>query len=180
MRFLYKNNFRERYKIIFDLIPRGAEIIDVCCGDCYIYYNFLKDKNVEYFALDINEIFVKAAKRGGVRAERFDLLKDQLPRSDYILMQASMYHFIPNQDEIIQKILNSTKKRAIISESVVNLSASKNLLVSKISKILTNPGTEHSTERFNKESLLNFFNKYNVTSIHKIKGGRDIIGVFDK
>jgi SAM-dependent methyltransferase len=177
---LYKKNFHERYSIIAGLIPERAEIIDVCCGDCYIYFNYLKNKNVKYLGLDINKTFITVAKKKGVRAEQFDLLNDELPLSDYIIMMGSMYHFIPHQDSVLQKILNSARKKAIISESVMNLSSSKNILIRKISKILTYAGTKHSNERFNKESLLEFFNKYNVMDIYEIKGGRDVIGIFDK
>jgi hypothetical protein len=127
MKFLYGNNFHERYRTIADLVPNGAEIIDICCGDCYIYFNFLKDKNVKYLGLDINRTFINAARRKGVRAEQFNLLKDRLPRSDYILMQSSLYHFIPDQGMFVQKILDAAKKRAIISEPVINLSSSENI-----------------------------------------------------
>lgn len=118
MKLPYKNNFHERYRAIADLIPAGAEIIDVCCGDCYIYFNFLKDKNVKYLGLDINRTFVSAVVKKGARAVQFDLYRDRLPRSDYFLMQASMYHFIPDQGVVMQKVLDSASKRAIISEPV--------------------------------------------------------------
>ena len=109
MRFLYRKYFRERYRKIVDLIPAEAEIIDICCGDCYIYFHYLNDKNVKYLGLDINKTFINAAIKKGARAEQFDILKDHLPHSDYILMLASMYHFIPMQDYVIQKILNATR-----------------------------------------------------------------------
>jgi ubiquinone/menaquinone biosynthesis C-methylase UbiE len=58
---------------IADLIPCEAKVVDVCCGDCYIYLNFLKKKNVKYLGLDINQAFVNAAKRKGISVELFDL-----------------------------------------------------------------------------------------------------------
>jgi len=180
MKFLYKENFYDRYRIIVDHIPRGADVIDVCCGDCYIYLHFLKEKNVNYLGLDINKIFVNAAKRKGVRADQFDLAKDQLPQVDYILMQASMYHFIPYEDRIMQKILNSASKRAIIAEPAINISSSENFFIRNMSRILTGTGTDHSNERFDKKRLLDFFNKHKATGIFEIEGGRDIIGVFDR
>lgn len=180
MKLLYKEKFYERYRTVADLIPEGADIIDVCCGDCYIYFNFLQNKHVTYRGLDMNRTFIHAARKKGVRAEQFDLMKDRLPRSDYILMQASLYHFIPYQDLVMQKILDAALTRAIISEPIINLSSSENMLIRSISKALTRAGSHHSNERLNRETLMTLFERFRVTSVHEMNGGREIIGVFDK
>jgi len=78
------------------------------------------------------------------------------------------------------KILNSASKRTVIAEPVINLSSSNHFFIRHISRILTAAGNDHSNEKFGKERLLVFFNKHKATAIFEIKGGRDIIGIFDK
>ncbi|MBI2968953.1 MAG: hypothetical protein HYY40_14220 [Bacteroidetes bacterium] len=181
MRFLYGRFFEERYSAIADLIPLDSDVCEVCMGDAYLYWNYLAKKSVTYCGLDINEIFVSHAIEKGVNADIHNLVRDPVPVADYIIMQAGLYQFIPCHKEILGKLISSAGKRVIVSEPIVNLSDSRNWFIAMIARLSANPGTGHPTQRFSRESLLGVFNEFSEFSeTHEIRGGRELIGVFEK
>lgn len=181
MRLLYGKNFYSRYKAIAEIIPEDSTVIDVCCGDCYLYRNYLKRKNINYLGLDINPIFVNKAKEKGINARVFDLHRDELPTAPYIILQASLYQFIPEHKKIIEKLLYSASKNLIIAEPIRNLSDSKCKLISYFAKKAANPGTGDMEKRFNEKSLTEVFYQYGkqLKTRFKIDGGREMIGIFE-
>jgi len=152
MRFSYKSNYLKRYQEIASLIDAGSSLVDVCCGDCKIY-KFLKDKNIAYTGLDFNSSFVNEGNRKGMNVQKCNVKHDEIPQADYVLMQASLYQFIPNHGQVLQKLYNAAKKYLIIAEPVKNYADSKWKIVSFIAKLLNNPGDGIKTERFNINTL---------------------------
>lgn len=181
MRMLYGRNFKHRFKAIYELIPLGTNVVEVCMGDCYLYRNYLRKKSISYLGLDINETFVKYAHKKGVQARKHNLITEEVPEADYIIIQASLYQFIPNEDEIMKKLLNASMKKLIVAEPVFNVSSSKNPVIAFVAKRFANPGTKHVTKRFDRESLMELFKKYEqfLETVFEIKGGREVIGVFN-
>ncbi len=181
MKILYGNYFEARYKSIADLIPDYATVTEVCAGDAYLFKNYLKIKNVKYTGLDINSSFVKHGQKNNIQIFEFDLLKDEVPVSDYIIIQASLYQFIPEHEFIVRKLLASTKKTLLIVEPIRNLALSSNRVVAFIAKYSANPGENHKIHRFNRETLMAFFRQFEeFESTKEIEGGRELIGIFRK
>ncbi|MFH0732354.1 MAG: glycosyltransferase [Candidatus Omnitrophota bacterium] len=182
MQLLYGKNFYARYKAIAEYIPEHSSVIDVCCGDGYLYYDFLKPKNIEYTGLDINVAFILDAQSKKVNVRLFDVKSDPLPKAEYIVMQASLCQFIPDQNIILEKLLNSATKAVIISEPIQNLSNSRNPIISFMVRKLAKLTTGSTVERFNEKSLEELFNKHNslLKARFKIPGGREMIGVFER
>ncbi len=181
MRLIYGSNFKARYEAIVRYIPEGASVVDVCCGDCYLYHRYLKFKNVDYLGLDINPCFVSNAVKNECKARTFDINNDPLPLAEYVIMLSSLYQFIPRQKIILDKLFASATERVIVSEPIRNLSDSKNPIVSFIAKRSANPGTGDIMKRFNEKSLLQLFNGYReeLKAKFKTKGGREMVAVFD-
>ena len=97
-------------------------------------------------------------------------------------MQGSLYQFIPNHKDIIQKMLDSARYKVIISEPIINLVNSKNKIISTLAKHSANPGTGNKKIRFTKESLnvdLHRHFKRNIENIYLIAGGRDMLVVLN-
>ena len=181
MKFLYGRHFESRYKAISEIIPEGASVVELCAGDIYLYRNYLKAKRVSYTGFDINSVFVQAAKRKNIRFFKHDLLTDTIEPADYIILQASLYQFIPFEEKIIRKLLDSTNKVMIIAEPVRNLSSSNNFFIRKLAKYSANPGKQHSVNRFNEDTILACFKKFSeFKEMKTMEGGREMIGIFRK
>jgi len=182
MRVLYGRHFGARYAAIAAEIPSGAEVIDVCAGDGYLYLKFLRQKSVRYLGLDISPRLVDWARKHGVSARQFNLWQDTLPPGDVVVMQASLYQFLPHAEPIIGKLLSAARHTVIISEPIRNLSSSLLPLVPGLSRHLSAPdstGGTYTGQRFDRQSLAEFFNSFEAFQrSFMIPGGRDMVGIF--
>lgn len=150
-------------------------------GDAYLYQNYLARKQVNYLGLDINNTFVKSAIRKDISARMFDVMTDEVVPADYVIMQGSLYQFIPEEKRIIRSLLDAAKKQLVISEPVKNRAQSKNPLISFLARFAVNPGTGHAKERFNEKTLVECFQGFpEFKEAKTIPGGIDMIGVFEK
>ncbi len=109
MRFLYGRYFEERYRAVAAEIDQGIKIVEVCSGDAYLYRKYLKPKQVEYIGLDVSPYFVAYGVRHGVPIRKFNLWEDSIPATDVVLMQASLYQFLPNAKYIMEKMLAAAR-----------------------------------------------------------------------
>jgi Methionine biosynthesis protein MetW len=181
MKMLYGRYFEARYRAIADIIPERATVIELCAGDGYLYQNYLKHKVVTYSGLEINPIFVKAAQRKNIPISIHDIVNDSIPSADYVIIQASLYQFIPNENQLIRKLLEATTIALIVAEPVINLAASSNPILRTLAKYSANPGKDHALNRFNKDTLFNCFRNFpEFQEMKSIDGGREMIGVFRK
>ena len=179
MKCLYGKHYKYRYRAIAEKIPRWASVTDVCSGDSVLYTRYLKGKN-KYTGIDINPLMAFNSK--WAKIIKVDIVKEAIPKADYVVMQGSLYQFIPNHKEIINKMLDSARYKVIISEPVINLVNSKNKIISTIAKYITNPGIGNNNFRFTKESLnkdlQRYFKQY-IEDIYFIAGGRDMVVVLN-
>jgi hypothetical protein len=181
MRLLYRKNYKARFKSVSEEIPKGAEVLDVCCGDCKLYTLALKGK-VSYVGVDINPSFIENARKLSIKVLSLDVRNDALPYSDYVVMQASLYQFIPQHKQIVDKLLSSASRKVIICEPVRNLSDSNNPVISFIARYLANPGTGHKLDRFTEETFCSFFrDNYNeiIEKFKFIPGKRELMVILN-
>lgn len=175
LRILYGSQFRKRYLNISMYIKPGWSVLDICCGDCYLY-KFLRDRN-HYLGIDSNKRFTTWAKRSGIQTMNFDIRYCDWPMADCVVIQGSLYQFIPNQKEILKKGLNAARKRLIVSEPVHNLSQ-YSLWLSRLSRLMVNPGLKFwSNERFTSDSLTSVYQDSGCTNI--FDNERELMGIFD-
>ena len=95
-------------------------------------------------------------------------------------MQASLYQFIPNEKKILEKLLNATKKYLIISEPVINYSQSRSKLISKIARLLNNPGDGIKEKRFNLESFKKTLTPFKKNIIKEFLSGIEYVVLLKK
>jgi len=181
MRQLAGEYFAHRYNSLAELIPEKASVTDVCMGDAYLYSGYLAGKQVHYVGLDINKTFVRSAMRKGIRARVVDVMSEDIEPADYVVMQGSLYQFIPNEKRVVRKLLDAAKRQLIISEPIRNRAQSNNRLVSFLAKHAVNPGNGHRLERFNEDRLLECFRLFEeFKTIIIVPGGIDMIGIFER
>jgi SAM-dependent methyltransferase len=182
MLLLYGRHYTSRYRAIADLIPAGASILDLCCGPAILYHRYLRSKSVHYTGLDINANFIARLIRRGGAGQVWDLRsEDALPSADYVIMQASLYHFLPDASQVVNRMLQAARNQVIIAEPIRNLTTSNSGLVSLLGRLFTNPGSGEQPLRFTEASLADFFsaNATRVAQSFPIAGGREKVYVLD-
>jgi SAM-dependent methyltransferase len=175
MRALYGRHYEARYRALADLIAPGAEVLDLCCGPGILYRRYLRPKGVDYRGLDINPRFVARLRSLDVRAEQADLRGPApLPRADVVVMQASLYHFLPDPEPVLARMLASARRQVLIAEPVRNLSSSRFGLIAALGRHATGVAGAGS-ERFDEASLDALMDRYadRVERRFLIPGGRE-------
>jgi SAM-dependent methyltransferase len=180
MRVLYGRHFGARYAAIADLIPAACSVVDLCAGDCFLYSRYLATKQVNYLGLDISDEMVAFARSRGIPARRFDVRTDRVPAADVIVMQASLYQFLPDAASILRKLFAAAADRVIVAEPVRNLSSSSNAVVAALGRRLTRPsGDGYTAERFDSSSFAELCRTLpNLERLTPIAGGREIVALF--
>lgn len=177
---LYRGRYAERFEAIAARVSAGASVLDACCGDAHLFDNYLKNRNVTYTGLDINEKFVKSAQGRGIDARRCDIaLEPELPRADIVVMQGSLYQFIPDERAVLEKLAAAAHKTLIITEPVGNLAHDANPIKKHLGRSGTNPGTGPTPHRFTAESLETALAPYRVIEKTTLCNGREMLYVID-
>ena len=180
MLLLYGRHYASRYRAIAELIPPGSNVLDLCCGPALLYRRYLRGKSVQYTGLDLNAKFIQQLINRGGNGRIWDLRsEDPLPPADYVIMQASLYHFLPDASEVLNRMLQAARRQVIIAEPIRNLTTSSSGLLSRLGKLLTNPGSGAQPLRFTEGTLSTFFSSYGsrVVQSFAIAGGREKVYV---
>jgi SAM-dependent methyltransferase len=173
---LYGRHYGSRYRAIADLIPSGSSVLDLCCGPALLYHRYLRHKSVHYTGLDVNAKFIGQLTRRGAAGQIWDLRTETpLPNADYVVMQASLFHFLPDAAPVIDRMLAAARKQVVIAEPIRNLASSKLRLLALAGKLFTNPGVGSHRQRFKEESLDQLFSRYSSSVVQSclIAGGRE-------
>jgi hypothetical protein len=182
MRLLYGRHFSARYEAIAVEVPAGSSVVDVCAGDGYLYLNFLRVKAVRYQALDISPQLVQWMQQRGIQAQQFDVWQDTLPAADIVIMQASLYQFLPNAAPVVEKMLCAARQCVIITEPIRNIASSDNPVLRFVGKRLTRPEKgegEYQAQRFDRSSLMRLFRQFpGFEQAYDLPGGRELLGIF--
>ncbi|OBH58706.1 class I SAM-dependent methyltransferase [Mycobacterium sp. E2479] len=176
MRTLYGRHYAARFRAIAALIPEGATVLDVCCGPGTLYSRYLREKSVDYLGLDLNNGFIARLNDAGGRGEVRNLHADTpLPRADFVIMQASLYHFLPDPRAVVDRMLAAARNRVIVAEPVRNMTTSDNRVLAALGRRFTNPGDGAQAHRFTEATLDEFFRNYapRVVQQSLIAGGRE-------
>jgi len=173
---LYGRHYAGRYKAISDLIPAHSSVLDLCCGPAVLYHRYLRRKSVRYTGLDISRAFIERLKRRGVDGRVCDLQQEAaLPEADYVVMQASLYQFLPNPQPVVDRMLQAARKQVIFAEPIRNITSSKLAPLSFLGRHFTDPGDGQSAHRFTEDTLDRFFSRYSsrLSIAFSIPGGRE-------
>ncbi len=122
------------------------------------------------------------AQSHSVSAAEFDAWNEELPVSDVVAMQASLYQVLPHADRMIRKLLAAARQKVIITEPIRNWANSTNRLVSFVGRRMTKPITPqdaYTAQRFDQQSLTHLFESFRALErMNLLPGDREMIGVF--
>ncbi len=180
---LYGRHYFARYEAIANLVEPYSTVLDLCCGPAILYRRYLRHKGVSYTGFDTNELYIRKVVQAGGHGEIRDLRNDEdLPAHDYVIMQASLYHFLPHPQLVLRRMMTAAKRALIIAEPVRNLANSKSRLARRLSGLMTNAGQGNEACRFDEASLDRVFAELNWRAQYTtfISGEREKIYVFGK
>lgn len=180
IRFLYGSHFRERYAAVSAEIADGDSVLDVCAGDCALYRFELKKRAVSYLACDCSQPFLAYAGRLGISTKPADVLNEEIPSADVVVMMGSLYQFIPYEKIIIEKLLRAARKKVIITEPVRNWAQSNNFLLRAVACFFTRLNRGNVERRFTEELLKQTLSPYGFYGFRSIAGDREILVVFNR
>ncbi|PIQ83424.1 MAG: hypothetical protein COV75_07580 [Candidatus Omnitrophica bacterium CG11_big_fil_rev_8_21_14_0_20_63_9] len=179
MRLLHARRERRRFEAIAAHIPAGVSVVDVCSADCALYRYYLQDKGIDHLGVDLNPRLLYRGGRAGSRVRLMDVRREELPQAEVVVMQASLYQFIPDHHAMMQRLLRAARQRVIIAEPINNWSSSSSGWRRRLSQRWTNPGTGPVPHRFGRADLEQLFRQYGARLIQEHARGRELIGVFD-
>ena len=153
MRVLYGRYYAARDAAVAAHIPDGASVLELCCGPARLYERELRGRIGSYVALDASERFVARLRRRGVDARQADVATAELPVADVVVMQASLYHFLPAADAIVRRMRAAARSSVIIAEPVRNLASSRFGVVARLGAGGAATAAGAQPQRFDASSL---------------------------
>lgn len=142
----------ERRRRIANLIPPGASVVDLCCGDARIGPT-LEARGCSYTGLDINHRFVRSGRRRGLDVRYWDAASAAVPEADVVCMLSSLYHFIPRERELFDRMVACARQMVVVSEPVTNWTTSGSPLRRRLARRLTQVNGRSFPERHSEQSL---------------------------
>lgn len=182
MRALYGRYYAGRLEAVAARIPDGCSVLELCAGPGALYRRHLRGRVAAYTAADVNPRFVRRLRRLGAEALLRDLSgPERLPAADVVLIQASLYHFLPDAAGLIERMLDAARLTVIIAEPIRNLSSSAMPLLARLGQRGTDPGTGGAAhhQRFDEASLDALMARFapRITETFTIPGGREKVFV---
>jgi SAM-dependent methyltransferase len=179
---LYGRHYGARYRAVAGLVPDGSSVLDVCCGPGVLFDRYLRARSVDYTGVDVNPRFVERVNRRGGRGLLLDLLEDRpLPGADTVVMQASLYQFLPDAAPVVRRMLLAARERVVIAEPIRNLANSRNPLLAAVARRQTDPGLGARPRRFTEATFDAFVAGLGVRVAREflVPGGREKVVVLD-
>lgn len=181
MRVLYGRYYGARDAAVAEHVPDGASVLELCCGPARMYRRELRRRTSSYVGIDANAGFVERLRRRGVDARRADVETAELPRADIVVMQASLYHFLPEERAaaIVERMRAAAQKRVVISEPVRNLAASRIGFVARLAAGGAATADGAHPQRFDEDSLRALMARFAPAVLHSgpAPGGREHVYV---
>jgi trans-aconitate methyltransferase len=179
---LYGRHYAARYRAVAALIPPGSSVLDLCCGPGVLFDRYLKPKGVVYTGLDVNARFVARVRRRGGEGLVWDLHRDRpLPTADTLVMQASLYQFLPDASSVVRRMLQAAREQVVIAEPIRNLSDSSLPILAALARRQADAGLGARPRRFTAATLDEFFASLGVRPSLEFltPGGREKVYVLD-
>jgi SAM-dependent methyltransferase len=181
MRGLYGRHYAARMSAVAEQVPAGASVVELCCGPGTLYRRYLQARTSSYIGLDVNGRFVARLRREGIDARQVDLAAaaEPLPAADVAIIQASLYHFLPDAGQIVDLMVAAARERVILSEPIRNLATSDLPLVGRLGRQAADPGVGGHAQRFTEQTLDALMAAYRerIIAAFAIPGGREKVYV---
>jgi trans-aconitate methyltransferase len=182
MRVLYGRHYAHRLRAVAEHVPACASVLELCPGPGALYARHLRQRAGTYTAIDMNPRFVARLRKLGAHAVVLDLSAPaELPEADVVVMQASLYHFLPDAGAIVDRMVGAARVRVIVAEPIRNLTSSAMPMLAAFSRRATDPGAGGHQQRFDEESLDELMARYADLTVaaFRIHGDREKVFVLD-
>jgi hypothetical protein len=181
MRVLYGRYYEARDEAVAEHVRDGASVVELCCGPARLYLHELRDRTGPYVGLDLSATFVDRLRRRGVDARRADVATVDLPTADVVLMQASLYHFLPEDAALamLERMRAAARERVVISEPVRNLASCRVGVVARLAARGASTARGTQRRRFDAASLRTLMESFGPAVLHAgaVPGGREHVYV---
>jgi SAM-dependent methyltransferase len=169
---------RRRRPEMFALVAReigGLSVLDLCCGD-----GELRRWAGEggYAGVDKNPVFAEALRARGVAVVEGDALAADWPAADCVVIIDSLYHFLPEPDRLLEKIGRHPCRRAVVCESVENLSMSPRPLLARLAAWATRVDGRAYPGRFTEDGLRALLARHGFAKMVRLP--YNLLAVLDK
>ncbi|GAC1577857.1 MAG: hypothetical protein NVS3B18_11620 [Candidatus Dormibacteria bacterium] len=183
MRALYGRNYPARLRAVADQVPSGSSVLELCPGPGALYRRHLRGRVSAYTGVEVNPGFADHLRRLGATVVQRDLsVPGPLPEADVVIIQASLYHFLPAADMLIERMLTAARRRVIVAEPIRNLSSSRLGWLAALGRRGTDPGAGAGHEqRFDEAALDRLMAAYRevTAAAFTIPGGREKVFVLE-
>ena len=164
---------QQRYRYIASLSRKS--VLDVGCGTGVLSDYLSQDD--EYLGIDLNDSFLRHAKKMGRNVMRQDALTfDRFSEFDVCVIMDLLHHINPRHEEFLERVLKDIKKRVIICEPFEM--PGRHPITRSIVRIMDDDGTNKPDDWMDKKTLKEFYNSYDPISVREM--GHAMIAVFDK
>jgi SAM-dependent methyltransferase len=174
IKLMHGRSLRLRYRYLSDLSDES--VLDVGCGTGSLV-DHLPDKS-RYLGIDLNERFIKFAKKKGRNVIKQDALTfDRFSDFDVCVIMDVLHHIKPHHEEFIERVLRDVRKRVVICEPFDD--PGRNRIHKNLIKIVDYDGTNWTDEEWmDKGSLLKFYEGFNPVIVDEV--GQSIVAVYEK
>ncbi|MFH1316996.1 MAG: class I SAM-dependent methyltransferase [Candidatus Woesearchaeota archaeon] len=115
MTLIHGSNYKKRFHKVAKIIGENKKILDLGAGPCTLYFSLHKSN--EYEGWDLNEDFVKANNKRGIRTRLKNCLDyNDYPDVDVIVLTDVLHHIAPHQSECLKHSLDHAKDKVIVLE----------------------------------------------------------------
>lgn len=150
-------------------------VVDVGCGTG-ILADYIPPGR-KYLGIDLNERFLRYAKKKGRNVMRQDALTfDRYSDYDACVIMDMLHHINPRHKEFVERVLSDVRKRVIICEPFEV--PDRNPITKSLVRIIDSDGTNLPEEWMDKESLREFYDSFGPKSV--VNMGQAMIAVYDK
>ena len=177
LRLKYGRFYDLRLNRVTQEVPEGAKVIDLCCGDCAIYFRNLYRKGIDYLGIEINPRMARQVNKKGAKVIVADVRTYEIPPCDVLLCLSSLYQFSDQSANLIQ-LAQQVANKIVVLEPVENFASSRNPFISSLAARMTDFGEGPVSFRFEEDELVKMLRDFGFSTVERV--GPELLGIWNR